>query len=357
MELHVLQRETGMTVVLLDDEMRLIIPVCDFLRFLALRGRAPNTLKACGQDLKVYWEFLKREGLSFEAITPSGFVEFIDFLRSGNGQNTGNPGRSGRSVNRILSTVHTFYQYHADMREINNPILMHDRGWPQSGFREMLYHARSASPARRSAFKVRESTRPAHLVTEDEMRLFLSHLDKRRDTLLYQLLYLTGARIQEALDLLIEDVPFPDPAHTVGIFRQIRSKGKTRDLYVPMPLILELDDFILGERSRIPTEHSFLFVSEQPAWKGKKLTYSAAYDKLKSVQEKTGLDFNFHDLRHSFCSRLAQAGMDAAILRIIMGHEHISTTQRHTHLSERHIENSLGRYWEQSVWGGGTNGK
>ena len=49
-----------------------------------------------------------------------------------------------------------------------------------------------------------------NLVTDDEMELFLSHLDKRRDILLYKMLYLTGARIQEVLDLEIDSVPLPD---------------------------------------------------------------------------------------------------------------------------------------------------
>ena len=87
--------------------------------------------------------------------------------------------------------------------------------------------------------------------------------DRRRDILLYKMLYLTGARIQEVLDLEIDSVPLPDMSQLVGCFRQIKSKGKTRDLYVPMSLIKELDDFIMEERNLIDTDHSYIFVSEQ----------------------------------------------------------------------------------------------
>ena len=197
-----------------------------------------------------------------------------------------------------------------------------------------------------------------NLVSDDEMELFLSRLDKRRDILLYKMLYLTGARIQEVLDLEIESVPVPDMSQPVGCFQQIKSKGKTRDLYVPMSLIRELDDFIFEERNLIDTDHSYIFVSEQARQLGKQLTYSAAYDKLKKVQKEVGIDFNFHDLRHTFCSNLVQSGMDVSVVRMIMGHEHLSTTQKYTHLSNPYIEDSLARYWNQSTLiGGDSDGK
>lgn len=118
------------------------------------------------------------------------------------------------------------------------------------------------------------------------------------------MLYLTGARIQEVLDLEIEAIPVPDMSKSICVLHQIRSKGKYRDLYVPMSLIAELDEFIMEERSRIETDHGYIFVSEQPRQRGKQLTYSAAYDKLKKIQAQVGVQFNFHDLRHTFCSNL-----------------------------------------------------
>ena len=87
-------------------------------------------------------------------------------------------------------------------------------------------------------------------------------------------------------------------------------------------------------------------------------SYSAAYDKLKKVQKEVGIDFNFHDLRHTFCSNLVQSGMDVSVVRMIMGHEHLSTTQKYTHLSNPYIEDSLSKYWNQSTLiGGDSDGK
>ena len=114
----------------------------------------------------------------------------------------------------------------------------------------------------------------------------------------------------------------------------------------------------MEERNLIDTDHSYIFVSEQKRQLGKQLTYRAAYDKLKKVQEEIGVDFNFHDLRHTFCSNLVQSGMDVSVVRMLMGHEHLSTTQKYTHLSNPYIEDSLSRYWNQSTLiGGGSDGK
>lgn len=331
MELHVIEREGRETVVLLDNEMRIVKPVYDYLKFQRQKGKALNTLKASGSDLRTYWKFLNDSGYEYDKVTPKMIAEFIDYLRASDDDVIAlnkESKRTNKTINRILSTIHMFYQFEADMQEIDNPVLMHDVNRPFNTFKSILKHAKSDN-----IFRVKESDYKINLVTDDEMELFLSRLDKRRDILLYKMLYLTGARIQEVLDLEIESVPRPDMSQLVGCFRQIKSKGKTRDLYVPMSLIKELDDFIMEERNLIDTDHSYIFVSEQKRQLGKQLTYHAAYDKLKKVQKEIGVDFNFRDLRHTFCSDLVQSGMNIRVVRMIMGHEHLSTTQKYTHLS------------------------
>lgn len=266
MELHVIEREGRETVVLLDNEMRIVKPVYDYLKFQRQKDKALNTLKASGSDLRTYWEFLNDSGYEYDKVTPKMIAEFIDYLRASDDDVIAlnkESKRTNKTINRILSTIHMFYQFEADMQEIDNPILMHDVNRPFNAFKGILEHAKSDNKTKQSIFKVKESDYKINLVTDGEMELFLSRLDKRRDILLYKMLYLTGARIQEVLDLEIDSVPLPDMSQLVGCFQQIKSKGKTRDLYVPMSLIKELDDFIMEERNLIDTDHSYIFVSEQ----------------------------------------------------------------------------------------------
>lgn len=361
MELHVLKKNGREMVILLDDEMRIVKPVYDYLNFQRQRDKALNTLKANGTDLKIYWDFLNDSGYEYDKVTPNMIAEFIEYLRVSSDDEIAlykESKRTNKSINRILSTIHMFYQFEADMQEIDNPMLSHDVNRSSNTFKGILEHVRSDNRTKQSIFKVKNSDYRVNLVSDDEMQLFLGHLDKRRDILLYKTLYLTGARIQEVLDLEIESVPVPDASQLVGCFRQIKSKGKSRNLYVPMPLIQELDDYIFEERNLIDTDHSYIFISEQKRQLGKQLTYRAAYDKLKKVQKEVGVEFNFHDLRHTFCSNLVQSGMDLSIVRLIMGHEHLYTTQKYTHLTNPYIEESLSKYWDQSMLiGGDPDGK
>ena len=265
MELHVTKRKGREIVVLLDNDMRIVKPVYDYLKYQDQRDRAINTLIAYGNDLKAFWEFLSDYGYAYDEVSPKMIGEYKEYLMSEDDNIIAinkEGARTAKTINRMLSTLHGFYQYKADMQEIDNPLLMHEVNRPFNAFKGILEHARSDNKTKQSIFKVKESNYKINLVSDDEMELFLSRLDKRRDILLYKMLYLTGARIQEVLDLEIESVPVPDMSQPVGCFQQIKSKGKTRDLYVPMSLIQELDDFIFEERNLIDTDHSYIFVSE-----------------------------------------------------------------------------------------------
>lgn len=70
MELHVIEREGRKTVVLLDNEMRIVKPVYDYLKFQRQKDKALNTLKASGSDLRTYWEFLNDNGYEYDKVTP-----------------------------------------------------------------------------------------------------------------------------------------------------------------------------------------------------------------------------------------------------------------------------------------------
>lgn len=126
MELHVIKREGRETVVLLDNEMRIVKPVYDYLKFQRQKDKALNTLKASGSDLRTYWEFLNDSGYEYDKVTPKMIAEFIDYLRASDDDVIAlnkESKRTNKTINRILSTIHMFYQFEADMQEIDNPKL------------------------------------------------------------------------------------------------------------------------------------------------------------------------------------------------------------------------------------------
>jgi len=360
MELSIVKKDGKEFVLLLDDEMRAVRAVNDFLEYQRLRERAANTIKANGRDLKIYWDFLNESEFVYDKVTPMTILGFIDFLR--NGAISGNTislfaesVRTPKTINCILSTVHQFYKFCNMTQEIDNPVIMDDITRSPNMFKGLLHHARRDNKTKQSIFKVKESSHSARLITDKEAEIILNSLPTKRDRLLFKTLYLTGARIQEALDLEIESIPYPDNSQPIGILQSIKSKGKRRNLYMPMSLIAELDAFILDERSHIETDHSFIFVSQQRRYLGKPLTYRGIYEVFNAVKKKTGIHFNFHDLRHTLISNLAESGMDMSILKIIAGHEHISTTQEYTHLSGPYIKDRLVKYWANNIFSGGDS--
>lgn len=122
MELSIIKNQEVDIIVLLDDSMRIVKPVQDFLKYQRLRDRADNTIKAYGRDLKIYWDFLNRNLYSYDGITIARMSEFVEYLR-----NSDCPDglalykascRTPQTINRILGTVHSFYRYCGMMKEI-----------------------------------------------------------------------------------------------------------------------------------------------------------------------------------------------------------------------------------------------
>ncbi|MDS0528546.1 tyrosine-type recombinase/integrase [Clostridium sp. SHJSY1] len=363
MELHKIRCKDKDIVVLLDDNMKLVKPIYDYLKYLRQKDRAFNTMKANCNDLKLYWEFLDKEHYKYDGVTPNVIGEFIEYLREPNATDNvvsiyTESKRTGKTINRILSTVYNFYKYCGMVKDINNPIIMEDANRPFDMFKSLLHHARSNNKTKQSIFKVKESKTTFKLVSDIDAETFLNALTTWRDKLIFKIMYFTGARIGEVLELQIEDIPYPDTSREVGILKNIKSKGKTRNLYIPMTLLEEIDNFIMEERNNIDTDHSYIFVSQQKQNLGKPLTYRAIYEVFGTVKKKTDINLNFHDLRHTHITHLVENGMDISVVRIIAGHNHITTTQQYTHISNQYLEDSLSRYWNKSILiGGGANGK
>src|SRR4051812_32907674 len=101
----------------MEDDRRPVAPVEAFLAWLSRIERSPNTVHAYAQDLKAFWEFLTARGLTWDRLTLEQFGLFTAWLR----QPADNvvllagaePRRAASTVNRMLSAVMGFYDFHA----------------------------------------------------------------------------------------------------------------------------------------------------------------------------------------------------------------------------------------------------
>lgn len=173
MELHKTPERTKSGFVLLDQNMRLVKPVNEYLDFQALRGRAENTLLAYGKDLKTFFEFLEQRKLQYDQVTANMIRDYVEYLRAPDVNTVYlfvESKRSPATINRMISTLHGFYGYHVSMYGIVNPVITEDINSPNGIFRGILYHTRKSNYTRQSVFKVKESEYRIHLFTTTEMR-------------------------------------------------------------------------------------------------------------------------------------------------------------------------------------------
>jgi integrase/recombinase XerD len=356
MELHRVSDGTKSGFVLLDQHMKLVQPVNEYLNYQALRGRAMNTLRAYARDLKIYFEFLEQRSLHYDQIDVILIREYVEYLRSPDESviflNVESK-RSPVTINRMISTVHGFYCYQTAMNGTINPLITKEVNSPNSVFRGMLYHTRKNNYTKQSIFKIKESDYRIHLFTVAEIQAMLTALPTARDKLIFKFLIQSGARISEALALIIEDIPVPDFSNEISVLHHVKSKGRYRDIYIPTSLLAELDAYIMEHRLSVNTAHSYVFTTQHPHQQNKPISYRGLYEVFKRAGKKAGIDFKFHDTRHTFVTRLVESGMDFSVVRILAGHKHITTTQKYVTLSTGYIAESLAKYWTSSMMMGG----
>ncbi len=160
MELHRIDSNGTNKYVLLDKHMRMVQSVNRYLEYLHVCGRAENTIKAYGHDLKAFLEFLECRGLSYRDINVHIMRDYVEHLRS---TNRDIPelyvasARTGSTINRMIGTVYQSYCHLSAIDDVDNPIPESLSLNIEGVFKEMLYHTRTSTRTRRSIFRVKES--------------------------------------------------------------------------------------------------------------------------------------------------------------------------------------------------------
>ena len=150
-----------------------------------------------------------------------------------------------------------------------------------------------------------------------------------RNKAMIELIYATGLRVSELVNLQINDINLKD--NYVRVF----GKGK-KERIVPMADITTkiLEEYITFYRDELLKGYltDKVFISSY----GKGITRQGFFKILKSTAKKQGInkDFSPHTLRHSFATHLLLYGADLKSISDMLGHENIKTTQIYTHLSD-----------------------
>lgn len=286
------------------DEQALIETFADALWME--RGLSRNTLSAYQTDLRKVATWLEQNRQC--SLLQAGRADLLGYLAQLVKQ-----GRKPRSSARLLSTLRQFYQ-HA-LRE----------NWIQ------------ADPsARIDAPKIGRPLPGSLTETEVEALLLapkLSEAEGFRDRCMLEVLYATGLRVSELIDLRPEQVSLNQ-----GVVRVIGKGGKER--LVPMGDEAQswLERFLQGARHDLLGSGvcSHLF----PTRRGSGMTRQAFWYRIKKHAASAGIgrQISPHTLRHAFATHLLNHGADLRVVQLLLGHSDLSTTQIYTHVARERLK-------------------
>lgn len=175
------------------------------------------------------------------------------------------------------------------------------------------------------------------VLTSKEVELFLEQpectdLKGYRDHAMLELLYATGIRVSELIELDIDDLNLPG-----GVLKCF-SKGRERIIPLYSTAVRALNEYINSVRPQLvesPNETA-LFVNMS----GERMSRQGFWKLIKYYQEKAGIqkDITPHTLRHSFAAHLLENGADLRSIQEMLGHADISSTQIYSKLINQKIK-------------------
>ncbi|MDY0295523.1 MAG: site-specific tyrosine recombinase XerD [Acholeplasmataceae bacterium] len=270
------------------------------------KGSSLNTIESYVRDLKQYIAFLE----NVHGIKKPDEIEKLhieSYMRSLKRQMT------TKSMARKLTSIRSFHHFLLLEKEVDEDVV------------KLIQ-----SP------KI-EKHLPQVLAIEEVMAILeqvdLSKPLGLRNQALLELIYGSGLRVSELLDILMEDI------HLNQGYIIVKGKGsKERMVPISDPAVVALRNYIIKGRDMFIKDKktNYLFLNQQ----GHRLSRQGFFKLLKKLANDAGVttECSPHTLRHSFATHLLENGMDLRTLQSLLGHEDISTTQIYTHISQKRIK-------------------
>ncbi|CEH31339.1 Uncharacterized protein BN1090_A2_03812 [Aneurinibacillus migulanus] len=341
--------------ILVDENMRIIPEILDFVDSLQVRGKSVNTIRSYLYDLKLFYVWLKQQGTQFYEIRPENIIMFLRFVDS-----TPNK-RSPASINRMLATLSSFYRHHKSRGGwvVESPIIKVKGKWHPNhkGFLRHLNDRIGTEEIHYWKRKIPKRLDKKRLFPDD-VQTFYRAIDlpyKKneslafRNKLIFRTLYHTGMRIGELLHLQVTDYDLPDPTKKTGDIYLIardepdpdrQLKTGERNIPVASGLIGAIDRYIVQHRPYVEG-NPYIFVSHRD---GNPLTRNAVEKMFREVSKQCSIKCTPHSLRHTHASELADASIDPLVIKDRLGHGSINTSAKYTEISLETRRRSYERY-------------
>ena len=279
-----------------------------FFNFLIIeKGLSKNTVKAYETDIKGFIKWInKNNKQSLLNIKESSVNRYISYLFSLKLKSS--------SVNRKISSLKSFYLFLLKKKLIR-----------YSPFSEVI------SPKQ-------EKYLPASM-SEREVEKLLNSPDvskdiEQRDKAMIEMLYATGMRISELVNLKITDI---DMNRSVI---KVMGKGSKERL---IPFGESASEALFNYlKTRKDSSSKEVFISNR----GRKITRVAFWQRIKVylLRENLKISISPHTLRHAFATHLLNRGADLRSVQLLLGHSDLSTTQIYTHIAKQRLGDVLKKH-------------
>ena len=275
----------------------------DFLTYLAVeKGLSKNTLSAYRRDLVKFAQFAETNGVPVFNISEETMQDFIAWLRGRASTNA--LGES--SISRAVVVLRNYSKFEAK----ENKSLDQLANFSPPKIPRRLPKALSISEISQLIGSV-STPDPAGL----------------RSAALVELLYATGARVSEIVNLNVSDIE--QISETLSV--RIVGKGK-KERVVPIGKFARaaLDNYLVRVRPILVKDKSngALFLNAS----GGRLSRQSAWTLISSAAKEIGIagEVSPHSLRHSFATHLLDGGADIRVVQELLGHSSVTTTQIYT---------------------------
>ena len=269
-----------------------------------------NTIETYKGDLKYYLEFLGNKNIA--KVTKKDITKFIESLKDKN--------LNEKTINHIIGTVKNIHNYFS------------------------LYH--NIPNVTENIVRLKTKKTLPKVLTIEEVDLILdielkTSYDYRNKAML-ELMYSSGLRVSELLDLIVNDIDFENDL--VKVF----GKGsKERIIPIGDYALNALSKYVGEYRNsliKLPTD--ILFLNNH----GKKMSRSGFFKIIQKLAEEKGIkkEISPHVLRHSFATHMLESGADLRSIQELLGHENMSTTSIYTHVRSDLLRKSYDEFHPRS---------
>ena len=270
------------------------------------KGLSKNTVSSYENDISSFSSWLNKKQINYKHVSDKDINEFISNLFL--------CGLKSSSINRKISSIKHFYLFLSKKKIIKY------------------------SPADEIETPKQEKYLPISMSEKEVERLLNSpnsnRIIERRDKAMIEILYATGMRISELVNLKLTDIDFN--RSVLKVF----GKGSKERLVPYGEKAAEALNIYLRDRKRSDSKKVFL------SNRGSQITRGAFWQRIKVYIKRENLKSSIspHTLRHAFATHLLNRGADLRSVQILLGHSDLSTTQIYTHIAKQRLGEILKKH-------------